>query len=98
MDAAPLLSAKKDLNPHPAYVRRFHAMAKPTGSRCNIDCQYCFYLHKKDLLGQPQQSHMSDETLSLFIQNYIDSQDGDEIIFSWQGGEPTLMGLDFSRK
>ncbi|ACA84716.1 anaerobic sulfatase maturase [Shewanella woodyi] len=98
MDAAPLLSAEKDLNPHPAYVRRFHAMAKPTGSRCNIDCQYCFYLHKKDLLGQPQQSHMSDETLSLFIQNYIDSQDGDEIIFSWQGGEPTLMGLDFFKK
>lgn len=98
MDAVPLLSAEKDLSPQPAYVRRFHAMAKPTGASCNIDCQYCFYLHKEDLLNQPKQSRMSDETLSLFIQNYISSQDGDEIVFSWQGGEPTLMGLDFFEK
>lgn len=98
MPVIPLLTAKKDLSDTPEYVRRFHAMAKPSGSKCNIDCQYCFYLHKAELLGQPKQTYMSDDTLALFIENYINSQDGDEIVFSWQGGEPTLMGLDFFNK
>ncbi|MDT3274241.1 anaerobic sulfatase maturase [Shewanella sp. SP2S2-4] len=98
MPVIPLLTAKKDLSDTPEYVRRFHAMAKPSGSKCNIDCQYCFYLHKAELLGQPKQTYMPDDTLALFIENYINSQDGDEIVFSWQGGEPTLMGLDFFNK
>ncbi|MGL4474986.1 MAG: anaerobic sulfatase maturase [Shewanella sp.] len=98
MPVIPLLTANKDMSATPAYLRRFHAMAKPSGSKCNIDCQYCFYLHKAELLEQPKQSYMTDDTLALFIENYINSQDGDEIVFSWQGGEPTLMGLDFFHK
>ncbi|KFD20754.1 anaerobic sulfatase maturase [Yokenella regensburgei] len=82
----------------PAYKRRYHMMAKPSGSTCNLDCQYCFYLHKEDLLHQPHDKGMSDEVLEKFIRQYIQSQDGEEIIFSWQGGEPTLMGLDFFEK
>ncbi len=41
---------------------------------------------------------MDDETLEAFVKSYIESQDGDEIVFSWQGGEPTLLGLDYFRK
>lgn len=82
----------------PAYKRRYHMMAKPSGSTCNLDCQYCFYLHKEQLLHQPHDTGMSDEILEKFIRQYIQSQDGEEIIFSWQGGEPTLMGLDFFEK
>ncbi|WP_434635666.1 anaerobic sulfatase maturase [Vibrio sp. SCSIO 43086] len=80
-----------------AYDRRFHVMAKPGGAKCNIDCQYCFYLHKENLLHQEKQPKMDDATLEAFVKNYIESQDGEEIVFSWQGGEPTLLGLDYFR-
>ena len=73
-------------------------MAKPGGAKCNIDCQYCFYLHKDELLNQGTQPKMDDETLEAFIKSYIESQDGDEIVFSWQGGEPTLLGLDYFKR
>ena len=76
---------------------RFHAMVKPSGSECNIDCDYCFYLHKADLLQHESGARMSASMLELHIQQYIESQTGDEVVFSWQGGEPTLMGLDFFR-
>lgn len=82
----------------PAYKRRYHMMAKPSGSACNLDCDYCFYLHKEQLLYHPRDKGMSDEILEKFIRQYIQSQDGEEIIFSWQGGEPTLMGIEFFEK
>lgn len=76
-------------------VYRFHAMVKPTGAECNIDCTYCFYLHKSGLLHHPPHSRMSDAVLETHIRQYIEGQTGEEVIFSWQGGEPTLMGLRF---
>lgn len=94
----PLPTAEKYSGKGPAYTRRFHVMAKPTGSRCNIDCNYCFYLHKEQLLEQDRHSGMSEEVLETYIRQYIDSQDGDQVVFSWQGGEPTLMGLDYFEK
>lgn len=94
----PLPTAEKFSGKGPAYTRRFHVMAKPTGSRCNIDCNYCFYLHKEQLLEQDRHSGMSDEVLETFIRQYIDSQDGEQVVFSWQGGEPTLMGLEYFEK
>jgi len=78
--------------------RRFHVMVKPGGSACNLDCTYCFYLSKETLLNGPATGRMSDETLERFIQQYIGGVTGPEVVFSWQGGEPTLMGLDFFRK
>lgn len=77
---------------------RFHAMVKPSGAECNIDCNYCFYLHKTDLLAQPTKSRMADSVLEQHIRQYIEAQTGDEVVFSWQGGEPTLMGLSFFRR
>ncbi len=73
-------------------------MVKPGGARCNIDCDYCFYLHKTELLRQSKHSQMNDDTLEQHIRQYIEAQTGDEVVFSWQGGEPTLMGLPFFRK
>jgi uncharacterized protein len=78
--------------------KRFHVMAKPSGSTCNLDCDYCFYLSKETLSGGPGTGRMSDEVLEKFIQQYIAGVTGPEVVFSWQGGEPTLMGLDFFRK
>jgi uncharacterized protein len=79
-------------------VRRFHVMAKPAGSACNLDCAYCFYLSKRTLRDGPGSGHMSDEVLERFVRDYIQSVTGDEVVFSWQGGEPTLLGLGFFEK
>jgi uncharacterized protein len=79
-------------------VRRFHVMAKPAGSACNLDCTYCFYLSKRELAGGPGPGHMHDDVLERFVADYIASVTGDEVVFSWQGGEPTLMGLEFFHK
>jgi len=78
--------------------RLFHAMAKPVGSTCNLDCAYCYYLSKETLPGGPATGRMSDELLERFIQQYIADMAGPEVIFSWQGGEPTLLGVEFYRK
>ncbi len=82
----------------PGLRHRFHAMVKPVGSVCNLDCTYCYYLHKQDLLQQPQAPRMSDALLEQHIRQYIEAQTGDKVVFSWQGGEPTLLGVDFFRR
>ncbi len=79
-------------------MRRFHVMAKPAGSACNLDCSYCFYLSKQDLPGGPGGGHMHDDVLERFVADYIASVTAEEVVFSWQGGEPTLMGLEFFDK
>lgn len=73
-------------------------MIKPGGSTCNLDCDYCFYLSKETLPDGPGTGRMSDEVLEQFIQQYIAGVTGPEVVFSWQGGEPTLLGLEFFRK
>jgi len=73
-------------------------MIKPTGAICNLDCTYCYYLHKEQLLGSPSKFRIADEILEAHIKQYIEGQDGDEVVFSWQGGEPTLLGLGFFEK
>ena len=79
-------------------VTRLHVMAKPIGPTCNLDCDYCYYLSKQGLLGIKHGAQMSDEVLETFIRQYIEEQNYKEIIFSWQGGEPTLLGLTFFEK
>ena len=90
-----------DLSPYPAQpgaTRAYHAMVKPVGAICNIDCTYCYYLHKKELLGSESKFQISDEILETHIRQYIEGQDRDQVVFSWQGGEPTLLGLEFFHK
>ncbi|WP_206026082.1 anaerobic sulfatase maturase [Roseimicrobium sp. ORNL1] len=73
-------------------------MAKPSGAKCNLDCKYCFYLEKEGLY--PSGSHrMTDEVLEAYVRGQIESQPaGAEVLFAWQGGEPTLMGVPFFEK
>lgn len=95
----PIAEPQVKLVPQPPDVKhRFHAMVKPIGSLCNLDCTYCYYLHKEGLLHQPRAPRMSDEMVERHIRQYIEAQTGNEVVFSWQGGEPTLLGLDFFRK
>ncbi len=74
--------------------RSFHIMLKPAGAACNLDCHYCFYL-RKEALYPGVSSRMSDDVLKKFVREYIEAQQSPEVHFGWQGGEPTLMGLDF---
>ncbi len=76
----------------------FHVMAKPTGPICNLDCHYCFYLEKEKLYGDKKQWAMADSVLERHISSFIASQQAPEITFAWQGGEPTLLGVDFFRR
>jgi uncharacterized protein len=78
--------------------RSFHLLAKPTGAICNLDCSYCFFLSKEQLY--PGSSfRMSDETLETYIHQLMQAHAGlDEVTVAWQGGEPTMMGLDFYRR
>jgi uncharacterized protein len=70
-------------------------MAKPTGALCNLDCPYCYYLEKERLYPAGQAFRMPGAILESFVKQHIASQPGPEIAFTWQGGEPTLLGLDF---
>ena len=72
----------------------FHLLAKPSGSTCNIDCTYCFFLSKEALYPNDKQ-RMSEATLETYIRQLLESHRTPQVTVAWQGGEPTLMGLDF---
>lgn len=82
----------------PNIAQGIHIVAKPIGPECNLNCEYCFYLEKKALFGAGEKYRMSDEVLSAYIRSYISSQPTPEVEFVWQGGEPTLLGIDFFQK
>ena len=76
---------------------RFHLLAKPSGSTCNLDCTYCFFLSKEALYPNSK-SRMSDRTLESYIRQLLESHTTPTVTVAWQGGEPTLMGLDFFKR
>jgi uncharacterized protein len=77
--------------------REFHLLSKPTGAVCNLDCKYCFFL-SKEMLYPGSRFRMADDMLETYIRQLLESQPGPEIAVAWQGGEPTLMGLDFFKR
>lgn len=82
--------AKKKIGP-------FQIMIKPRGAICNLGCEYCYYL-KKEALYPESNFFMDDQILESFTRQYIDANNVTEVTFAWQGGEPTLMGLDFYKR
>ena len=82
----------------PSAPRAFHVMAKPTGATCNLDCDYCFFL-SKEMLYPGSRFRMAEELQELYIRQLLEAHRGvPEVVVAWQGGEPTLMGLDFFRR
>lgn len=75
-----------------------HIVAKPVGPLCNLDCAYCFYLEKQSLFDAGENFRMSEEVLTAFIHKYVEAQPTPVVEFVWQGGEPTLLGIDFFRR
>jgi uncharacterized protein len=76
----------------------FHLMGKPTGAVCNLDCAYCFFL-SKEMLYPGSRFRMADELLETYLRQLIESHSQvPEVTIAWQGGEPTLMGVEFFRR
>lgn len=75
----------------------FHVLTKPTGAVCNLDCKYCFFLVKEKLYPGSN-FRMSEDVQESYIRQILESHPGPEIPVAWQGGEPTLMGLEFFRR
>ena len=71
-------------------------MFKPVGSKCNLACDYCYYLDKVKLYGT--QPVMSLNLLEKVIEDYIAVNDNEQIVFDWHGGEPLILGLDYFKK
>ena len=88
------VTASAPANPVPP---RIHVLAKPSGATCNLACSYCFFLDK-ELLYPSSDFRMSDEVLETYIRQLIETHRSNEVTVAWQGGEPTLMGVDFYRK
>jgi len=76
---------------------RIHVLAKPSGATCNLACSYCFFLDK-ELLYPDSKFRMSEETLESYIQQLIATHRSNQVTVAWQGGEPSLMGVNFYRK
>lgn len=79
-------------------VPAFHIMTKPIGPICNLDCHYCFYLEKEKLYPETSAWKMADDVLESYIRQYIEAQEVPVVSFAWQGGEPTLLGVEYFRK
>ena len=84
-----------------ANSRSVHILAKPIGPICNLNCRYCYYLEKEKLY--PPRAKFSDwilpeEILEEFIRQYIQAQPSPTVSFAWQGGEPTLLGVEYFEK
>jgi uncharacterized protein len=77
-------------------MKDFSLLIKPASFDCNLRCKYCFYLRKEEFFGDCKH-RMSDEVLEKLVSSFI-NLDMRNHIFSWQGGEPTMMGLDFYKK
>jgi uncharacterized protein len=85
-------------SPGPEVPRAFHLLAKPTGAVCNLDCSYCFFL-SKEMLYPGSRFRMADELLETYLRQLIQAHgDVPEVAVAWQGGEPTMMGVDFFRR
>jgi serine-type anaerobic sulfatase-maturating enzyme len=82
----------------PDVPRAFHLLAKPTGAVCNLDCEYCFFL-SKEMLYPGSRFRMADDLLEAYLRQLIEAHATSPVVtIAWQGGEPTLMGLDFFRR
>lgn len=99
-------SAARDGQPTPVRVtqgsrpwppEQFHVLAKPVGAICNLDCRYCFYLDKEALYPDSR-FRMSDTVLEAYLTQLIGASTGPEVTIAWQGGEPTVIGLEFFRR
>lgn len=81
------------------FAKPLYVMLKPIGSRCNLDCDYCYYLEKANLYTNEDKGHvMSDQLLERFVKQYIEAQTMPQVMFTWHGGETLMRPLSFYKK
>jgi len=80
------------------FARPLYVMLKPVGALCNLRCKYCYYLEKKDLYPHATGCLMSEEVLERFIEQYLNSQTMNEVLFTWHGGEPLMRNRNFFKR
>lgn len=80
------------------FAKPLYVMLKPIWSRCNLNCDYCYYLEKANLYSQKKNHVMSEELLEKFIKEYIESQTMPQVMFTWHGGETLMRPLSFYKK
>lgn len=78
-------------------MQPFTLLIKPACADCNLNCTYCFYAAKAGLYPENAVHRMSDAVLERLVSGYMATPQP-QYVFGWQGGEPTLMGIDFFRK
>ncbi|MBC2705952.1 anaerobic sulfatase maturase [Desulfobacula sp.] len=74
----------------------FQVFVKPVGDLCNMACHYCYYSSGGAVSDSAQR--MPDDILETYICQHIQAHPGPVVRFSWHGGEPTLLGIDFFKK
>lgn len=72
-------------------------LVKPVSADCNLACEYCFYSSKAALYPETRRHRMSERVLRELVSQFM-SLSFDRASFCWQGGEPTLAGLDFFKQ
>jgi uncharacterized protein len=82
----------------PLLSREFQVFVKPAGAKCNLDCSYCYYPDKSNLLESHEPFIMDDNILERFIIQNIEASTEPVVTFSWHGGEPTISGIEFFKK
>lgn len=87
----------KDMDLFTPFARPLYIMLKPSGSRCNLRCKYCYYLEKSKLYSNDNLI-MSDHLLEKFIKEYIEAQTSQNVNFTWHGGEALLRPISFYKK
>ncbi|GBU08386.1 AslA-specific sulfatase-maturating enzyme [Bacteroidales bacterium] len=80
------------------FAKPLYVMLKPIGSVCNLACDYCYYLEKKQFYPEEKKYTMSDATLEKFTQEYLESQTMAEVLFTWHGGETLMRPISFYQK
>lgn len=78
--------------------REFQIFVKPAGAACNLDCRYCYYHDKRDLYPDAGGFRMAESLLEEYIVQHIEAASGPDVAFSWHGGEPTTLCVNFFRK
>ncbi len=80
------------------FSKPLYVMLKPISAHCNLACQYCYYLEKKNLYNTKTLHQLPDTLLEQFTRDYISAQTMPQVLFTWHGGEPLLRSIDFYRK
>jgi len=79
------------------YMKPFSLLVKPASADCNLRCEYCFYLGHRSFYPGESVHRMQEDVLDVMVRSYM-STPQPQYVFIWQGGEPTLMGVDFFRR